>query len=105
MTSSDTLARVERTCAELLRNGLPVTFTNVAARAGINRASLYRDAALRAVVDEHRLRSHEPRTLSGLAAEVRHLRTAVEALAERVRRHEEQLRRLDRERRTTRKAN
>jgi hypothetical protein len=32
--------------------------------------------------------------LTGLASEVGHLRTAVEALAERVRRHEEQLRRL-----------
>jgi hypothetical protein len=32
-------------------------------------------------------------------AEVGHLRTAVEALAERVRRHEEQLRRLSRARR------
>jgi hypothetical protein len=48
------------------------------------------------VVEDHRHRSHDPRSLSGLATEVGHLRTAVEVLAERVRRHEEQLRRLSR---------
>jgi hypothetical protein len=33
--------------------------------------------------------------MSGLISEIGHLRIAVEALAERVRRHEEQLRRLE----------
>ena len=37
-------------------------------------------------------------SLSGVVAEVGHLRIAVEALAERVRSHEEQLRRLTRKR-------
>ena len=94
MTSSETLARIESACVELLRDSQPVTFTTVAARSGISRTTLYRDQNLRTVVEEHRVRSHDPRTLSGLASEVRHLRTAVEALAERVRQHEEQLRRL-----------
>lgn len=96
MTSADALGRVERVCAELLRDGRPVTFTAVATGAHISRTSLYRDLSLRAVVEEHRHRSHDPRSLSGVIAEVAGLRTAVEALAERVRRHEEQLRRINR---------
>ena len=96
MTSPEALACVERVCAELLREGQAVSFTAVAARAALSRTTLYRDESLRAVVEEHRHRSHDPRSLSGVQAEVRHLRTAVEALAERVRRHEEQLRRLSR---------
>jgi Family of unknown function (DUF6262) len=98
VTAPGTLARVERACTELLTDSLPVTFTAVATKAGISRATLYRDESLRAVVEEHRQRSHDPRSLSGVLAEVRHLRTAVEALSDKVKRHEEQLRRLDRAR-------
>jgi hypothetical protein len=105
VTSPDTLARVEHACVMLRRDDKPVTFTNVAAQAGISRTSLYRDSALRAVVDEHRTAVIDPRTLTGLTSEVGHLRTAVEALAQRVRRHEEQLRRLERDSRPRRKAN
>jgi len=94
MTSPETLVRIEQACVELLRDAQAVTFTTVAERAGISRTTLYRDQNLRTVVEEHRIRSHDPRTLSSLTSEVGHLRTAVEALAERVRRHEEQLRRL-----------
>jgi len=96
MTAPETLARIEKTCAELIRDAEAVSFTNVAARARISRTTLYRDENLRAVVEEHRHRSHDPRSLSGVVAEVSHLRTAVEALAERVRRHEEELRRVSR---------
>jgi len=95
MTAPETLARIEQTCTELLKEGEAVTFTTVAAAAGISRTTLYRDQTLRMVVEEHRSHSHDPRTLSGLSSEIGHLRTAVEALAERVRRHEEQLRRLE----------
>jgi hypothetical protein len=95
MTAPETLAKVEQTCADLLQAGEQVTFTTVAAAAGISRTTLYRDPTLRMVVEEHRTHSHDPRTMSGLVSEVDHLRTAVEALAERVRRHEEQLRRLE----------
>lgn len=101
MTSPEALARVERVCGELLRDGKPLSFTAVAAHAAVSRTTLYRDPNLRVVVEEHRHRSHDPRSLSGVVAEVSHLRTAVEALAERVRRHEEELRRL----RRIRKAN
>ncbi len=95
MTTPETLANIEQACADLLGEDEPVTFTTVAAAAGISRTTLYRDATLRMVVEEHRTHSRDPRTMSGLVSEVNHLRTAVEALAERVRRHEEQLRRLE----------
>jgi nicotinamidase-related amidase len=88
------LLRVERVCAELATSGQPITFTTVAEHAQISRATLYRDHQLRAIVDEHRTRQTDARTLTGLATEVAHLRTAVEALAAGVKRHEEQLRKL-----------
>ena len=81
MTDQATQRRVEQTCERLLREGAAVTFTAVAAAAGVSRTTLYRDQNLRAVVEEHRSRSHDPRTLSGLTTEVAHLRIAVEAVA------------------------
>ncbi len=92
-----TLVRVERACAQLLQAGQQVTFIAVAEHAGVARATLYRDPDLRAVIDEHRTRQAEARTLSGLSHEIAHLRTALEAVANNVRRHEEQLRRLQRQ--------
>jgi hypothetical protein len=90
------LDRVEHACAELARAGQPVTFTGVAARSGLARATLYRNPDIRAVIDEHRARQTGARTLSGMAAEISHLRTALEAVAGNVRRQEERLRRLER---------
>ena len=95
MTAPETLAKVEQACVDLRQEGEPVTFTTVASSAGISRTTLYRDPTLRMVVEEQRTHSHDPRTMSGLVSEIGHLRIAVEALAERVRRHEEQLRRLE----------
>jgi hypothetical protein len=95
MTSHDDRHRsVEDACAELVLAGQPVTFDEVAHRAGIGRATLYRTASLRALVEEHRTRGREAHTLSGVSAEIAHLRNAVETLAPTVRRHEEELRRL-----------
>lgn len=88
------LGRVERACKDLLQADKQVTFTAVADRAGLARATLYRDHDLRAVIKEHRTRQGEANTLSGLAREIAHLRTALEAIADNVRRHKEQLRRL-----------
>jgi len=102
--SADHVARVERACFELTDTGEPVTFTAVAARSGVGRATLYRDPALRALVEEHRARAREAHTLSGLASEIAQLRTSVEAVAERVRHHEEVLRRLDTGKRPARRA-
>jgi len=92
--NESTLLKVERVCAELATSGQPITFTAVAEHARISRATLYRDQQLRAIVDEHRTRQTDARTLTGLATEVAHLRTALEALAAGVKRHEEQLRKL-----------
>jgi Family of unknown function (DUF6262) len=88
------LERTERACAELADTGRPVTFTAIAARTGIARATLYRRPELRTIVEEHRARGQDARTLSGLAAEVDGLRAGLEAVAAKVRRHEETLRRL-----------
>lgn len=95
------LARVERACAQLVQAHQRVTFTAVASLAQLARATLYRDRQLRAVIDEHRTRQADARTLTGLAHEIAHLRTAVEAVADNVRRHENQLRRLERRTGTT----
>lgn len=94
MTTTSTLNRVERACTELHHNGQPVTFTAVATRTGLGRTTLYRHPTLRAVIEEHRHRSTTSGTLTGLTDEIATLRTALDALATRVRRHEEQLRRL-----------
>ena len=101
MTTDDRRQRVEDACAALLTAAQPVTFDEVANRAGLGRATLYRNPELRAVVEEHRARGREARTLTGLVAEIEHLRIALDALATKVRRHEEHLRRLDRANRRT----
>ena len=88
--------RVEQACAELLASGAELTFDAVAARAGVGRATLYRRPELRALVEEHRLRGREALTLTGLAVEIDQLRTSLQALAAKVRRHEETIRRLER---------
>ena len=96
MSSPDLTARAEQACADLAASGQPVTFTAVAARAGIGRATLYRDPALRAVIDGHRRDAASANTLTGLAGDIAALRLAVEAIATRVRCHEEQIRQLNR---------
>ena len=93
------LARVEAACAELAAAGQPVTFRDVAARAQISRTTLYRRADLRAVVEEHRARGQDATTLSGLAVQIDQLRRSLEAVAAKVRHHEETIRRLERARR------
>ena len=93
MTTSPT--QIETICRELIAAGQPITFTAIAEHAGISRTTLYRDPGLRAVIEEHRHRSHDPRTLANLTAEIDHLRTALAALADRVRHQEERLRRLE----------
>ena len=94
----DQLTRIETACAELAAAGQPVTFREVAARARISRTTLYRRADLRAVIEEHRARGRDATTLSGLAVQIDQLRRSLEALAAKVRRHEETIRRLERAR-------
>jgi hypothetical protein len=94
MTDSNTLNRVERACAQLHRDGHTVTFTAIAARTGLGRSTLYRNPIIRAVIETHRHRTADSGTLAGLTDEIATLRTALDALADKVRRHDEQLRRL-----------
>jgi hypothetical protein len=97
--NAETIAKVEQACADLIANEQSVTFAQVAARAGLGRTTLYRNASLRVLVEEHRHRAAQAGTLSGLAEDVAALRIALEAIAERVRRHEEQLRQITKHRR------
>ena len=96
----DQLTRVEAACADLAAAGQPVTFNEVAARARISRTTLYRRADLRAIIDDHRAHGHDATLLSSLAIQLSQLHHSLEAVAAKVRRHEEQLRRLDASRRT-----
>lgn len=96
MTGDERRLSVEDACAELLLTGQPITFAAVAARARLGRATLYRDPDLRAVIEEHRARGRDAHTLTGLTNEIAHLRTALGEIASKVRRHEEELRRLRR---------
>ena len=91
MNPEQRLRAVESVCVELLTEGLQISFDEVAARTGLGRATLYRNPELRATVEEHRARSREPHTLTGLAAGISHLRTALDAVAAKVRSHEEEL--------------
>jgi hypothetical protein len=96
--TNNVIQRVAQSCTDLLDTGEQITFTAVAAKTGLARTTLYRNQRLRAVIDDHRTRQAEARTLSGLSSEIAHLRTALEAVAATVRRHEEQLRKLQRRR-------
>ncbi|MBI1843633.1 MAG: hypothetical protein HYR89_03345 [Actinobacteria bacterium] len=105
MTATDHLATVENACALLESTGEPVTFTAVAEQTGISRTTLYRNTDIRAVIEEHRAHTQTPRTISGLTAEIGHLRVALEAIADRVRAQEERLRHLERRQKQHRKTN
>ena len=101
MSRDPRLQQVEDACAHLLAHGEQVTFDEVAARTGLGRATLYRNTELRATVEEHRTRSREAHTFTDLAAQIAHLRTALDAVAGNVRRHEEELRKIRRPERRT----
>jgi hypothetical protein len=94
MTPEQRRQSVEDACAAIILAGQPVTFDEVAARTRLGRATLYRSGELRAIIEEHRAHGREAHTLSGLSTEIAHLRTALNAIAATVRRHEEELRRL-----------
>jgi hypothetical protein len=96
----DAVRRVERACRDLAAQRTPITFDAVAAHAGIGRATLYRRPELRAIIEEHRQTTREALTLTGLNTQIDQLRATLDALAGKVRRHEEQLRRLQHRTRT-----
>ena len=88
--------RVEHACQDLLTTGAAITFDAVAAHAGIGRATLYRRPELRAIIEGHRQEGREALTLTGLQVQIDQLRLALEAVAAKARRHEEELRHLKR---------
>ena len=88
--------RVERACQHLLTTGAAITFDAIAAHAGIGRATLYRRPELRAIIEQHRREGREALTLTGLQVQIDQLRLALEAVAAKARRHEEELRHLKR---------
>jgi hypothetical protein len=94
------MTRIGAACADLAAAGQPITFTQVAARAQISRTTLYRRPDLRAVIDDHRARGPGASTIAGLSTQIDQLRHSLEAVAAKVRRHEETIRRLERARRT-----
>lgn len=96
MSPDPRLQQIEDACAQLLAHGAQITFDEVAARTGLGRATLYRNPQLRATVEEHRTRGREAHTFTDLANQIAHLRTALDAVAANVRRHEEELRKLRR---------
>ena len=88
--------RIRATCEQLLAAGRDVTFTAVAQTSGISRATCYRDRQLRAVIDAYRARHGDLLILTGLADRLDQLTASLEAVASKVRRHEEELRALKR---------
>jgi hypothetical protein len=86
--------RVRAACETLLAAGRDVTFTAVADTSGISRATCYRRRDLREVIDTYRSRHGELLTLTGLATRLDNLTQALDAVAARVRRQEEEIRKL-----------
>ena len=89
-------ARVRAACEALAGAGTDITFTAAAAEAGISRATCYRRRDLRAIIDGYRSRHGELLTLTGLADRVDNLTQALDAVAAKVRRQEEEIRALKR---------
>jgi ubiquinone biosynthesis protein UbiJ len=92
-------AAVRDACTTIAATGKAVTFTAVAEQTGISRTTLYRRQDLRELIDQHRRPGDRQLSLARMAAEIDQLRRALEATAARVRRHEEQIRSLNRTRR------
>ena len=67
--------------------------TAIAAATGLSRSTIYRSTELRSIVEHHK---HPETPMASLTDELATLRTAVNSLAEQVRRHDEQLRRMRR---------
>lgn len=91
--TSPTLNQIERACADLARDGHPITIAAVAVRAGFARSTIYRNAELRAVIEHHRQAAPDG-SITAITDELATLRQAIQALADTVRHHDAQLRRL-----------
>jgi Family of unknown function (DUF6262) len=96
--------RVRSACEQLLAAGRDITFAAVAEHSGISRATCYRDRQLRTVIDTYRSRHGEMLTITGLADRLDNLTQALDAVAAKVRRQEEELRALKRQAATPRRS-
>ena len=94
--TSPTLNQIERACADLARNGQPITIAAVAEHAGIARSTIYRNPELRTIIEHHREATPDG-SITAITDELATLRQAVQALADTVRNHDAQLRRLTRD--------
>lgn len=94
--TSTTLNQIERACTDLARDGRSITIAAVAAHAGISRSTIYRNPELRAVIEHHREAAPDG-TITAITDEIATLRRAVQTLADTVRHHDAQLRRLTRD--------
>lgn len=94
--TAPTLNQIERACAELARNGQPVTIAAVAEHAGISRSTIYRNPELRTIIEHHQQAAADG-SITAITDELATLRQAVQALADTVRHHDTQLRRLTRD--------
>ncbi len=94
--SEERVARVERACRELLAEGTAITVDLVPARTGIGRTRIYRHEEPNAIVREHRRHREDAPTLTGRTVQIDRLRHSLEAVAAKVRRHEEILRKQTR---------
>lgn len=91
--TNTTLNQIERACADLARNGHPITIAAVAEHAGISRSTIYRNPTLRAIIEHHQQAAPDG-SITALTDELATLRQAVQTLADTVRHHDTQLRRL-----------
>jgi Family of unknown function (DUF6262) len=99
--ASPSPAAVRNACTTIASAGKTVTFTAVAEQTGISRTTLYRRRDLRELVERHREPANGQPSLGQMAAEIDQLRHALEATAASIRRHEEQIRSLNKERRAS----
>jgi hypothetical protein len=88
--------RVHAACQTLAAAGADITFTAVAQASGISRATCYRRRDLRTIIDSYRSHHGELLTLTGLADRIDNLTQALDAVAAKVRRQEDEIRALKR---------
>lgn len=91
--TNTTLNQIERACADLARNGHAITIAAVAEHAGISRSTIYRNPTLRAIIEHHQQAAPDG-SITAITDELATLRQAVQTLADTVRHHDAQLRRL-----------
>ena len=94
--TSTTLNHIERACTDLARDGNTITIAKVAEHAGISRSTIYRNPELRAIIDHHRQATPDG-SITAITDELATLRQAGQTLADTVRHHDAQLRRLTRD--------